>query len=229
MTQNFSMAKIYKITNDYNDDVYIGSTCNTLGRRFTAHKNVLNRDIYKNRPLYKLMNEIGFERFRIEKVLDYPCEDKYQLRQKEGEYIRKIGTLNVAIAGRTHKQWNEENIEKKKEYNKLYEENNKEKRKEQKKINEKSDKTKEYRAKYKENNKEKYDIYFAEYRKTHKEKQKAYYENNKEILLEKQKQYGKEKIKCACGCVYTKSNTRHTKTKKHIDILNKNNLININE
>ncbi len=46
------------------------------------------------------MNNIGIERLRIELICEYPCEDTYQLRQKEGEYIRNLGTLNCYIAGR---------------------------------------------------------------------------------------------------------------------------------
>ncbi len=42
MSQDFSKGKIYKITNDYNDDVYVGSTCNTLVKLFSAHKNNKN-------------------------------------------------------------------------------------------------------------------------------------------------------------------------------------------
>ena len=30
------------------------------------------------------MNEIGFERFRIELIENYPSQDKYQLIQREG-------------------------------------------------------------------------------------------------------------------------------------------------
>ena len=32
------------------------------------------------------------------------CEDIYQLRQKEEEYIRQKGTLNTKIAGKTMKE-----------------------------------------------------------------------------------------------------------------------------
>ena len=99
MKVDYSQAKIYKITNDYNDQVYIGSTCDTLVKRFSYHKKDRTRNRNINRPLYQLMNEIGFERFRIQLICDFPCEDKYELKQKEGEYIRTIGTLNVYIAG----------------------------------------------------------------------------------------------------------------------------------
>ena len=93
----------YKITNDYNDDIYIGSTCNTLIKRFSQHKADPIRIGKTDYQLYALMNEIGFERFRIELVFDYPCEDKYQLCQKKSEYIRLYEkTLN--LHGEDHKE-----------------------------------------------------------------------------------------------------------------------------
>ena len=88
MSQNFTKSKIYQITNDYNDEVYIGSTCNKLTKRFSQHRNNSKHPNKKDRPLYALMNEIGENRFRIQLICDYPCEDKYQLKQKEGEYIK---------------------------------------------------------------------------------------------------------------------------------------------
>ncbi len=63
MSQNFSKAKIYKLANDFIDDVYVGSTCNTLIKRFSCHK---CRSIKNpSTKLHNLMNEIGCERFRI--------------------------------------------------------------------------------------------------------------------------------------------------------------------
>ena len=98
---DFTKGKIYKITNDFNDDIYVGSTCNILTKRFSHHKAIISTE--QQRPLYKLMAEIGFERFRIELIENYPCKDKYELRQREGHYIREMGTLNICIAGRTKK------------------------------------------------------------------------------------------------------------------------------
>ena len=88
MKSDFQKAKIYKITNDFNDHVFIGSTCDTLPKKLSKHK---SDSQCKNKPLYKLMNEIGFERFRIQLICDFPCEDKYQLSQKTSEYIRLYG------------------------------------------------------------------------------------------------------------------------------------------
>ena len=108
MSQDFSKGKIYKITNDFNDDVYIGSTCDTLVKRFSSHKSQINSSDKKNRPLYELMREIGTDRFRIELIEDYSCEDKYKLRQREGYFIRELGSLNKRIECRTKQERYEE-------------------------------------------------------------------------------------------------------------------------
>ena len=129
MSQDFNKGKIYKITNDYNDEVYVGSTCDTLIRRFSYHKRDLKTQQCKNRKIYKLMNEIGFERFRIELIEDYPCQDKYQLIQREGHFIREFGTLNKKIEGRTKQEYDtkryEDNKDKISEQCKKYRETNK--------------------------------------------------------------------------------------------------------
>ena len=87
MKVDYSKGKIYKITNDYNNDIYVGSTCDLLTKRFSYHKNDYRKERCQNMPIYKLMNEIGFERFRIELIEDYPCQDAYQLRQREGHFM----------------------------------------------------------------------------------------------------------------------------------------------
>ena len=69
MSQDFSKAKIYKITNDYNNDVYVGSTCDLLTKRFSGHKSNLLTEEKKDRPLYKLMNKIGLELSQLKIIL----------------------------------------------------------------------------------------------------------------------------------------------------------------
>ncbi len=125
MSQDFSKAKIYKITNDFNNDIYIGSTCDTLIKRFSHHKNNSKIECNKNLLLYRLTNEIGFDRFRIDLIEDYPCEDKQALRLREGYWIRQIGTLNKLIAGRTKQEYCEDNKNKKAIYDKEHYEDNK--------------------------------------------------------------------------------------------------------
>jgi hypothetical protein len=117
---DYSKGIIYKITNDYNNDIYIGSTCDTLGRRYARHKTdfINNSNNCKARKLYKLMDEIGFERFLIKKICDYPCENLFELKHGEGKYICEMGTLNMRIAGRTQKEYQQTTEYKK--YHKQY-------------------------------------------------------------------------------------------------------------
>ncbi len=142
---DYQKAKIYKITNDYNDDVYIGHTCDTLIKRFSYHKTHSKQERYMKRPLYKLINNIGFERFRIELICNYPCEDKYMLTQKEGEYIRMLGTLNKDVAGRTRQEYVNDNKDKIKAKRTEYYDNNR---------NEIIEKAKEYQKHNKERKQE---------------------------------------------------------------------------
>eukprot|EP00438_Fugacium_kawagutii_P018336 Skav212485 [mRNA] locus=scaffold385:584863:585342:- [translate_table: standard] len=116
---DYSKAKIYQVLNDVDDDVYIGATCQSLSMRMAGHrrtKNLTGKN--KNMKLYQKMRELGEEHFYIELVEETPCENKEQLRAIEGEYIRSIGTLNHNVAGRTMKQYTEDNKEKKAEYDK---------------------------------------------------------------------------------------------------------------
>ena len=69
--------------------------------------------------LYSKVNEIGIEYFYIELIEDCPCETLEQLRKREGHYIRKMGTLNHKIAGRTGKEWEQDNKDKRKEYREI--------------------------------------------------------------------------------------------------------------
>ena len=171
MSQDFTKAKIYKITNDYNDEVYIGSTCNKLNKRFSQHRNNCKHEDKKNRPLYTLMNEIGDTRFRIQLICDYPCEDKYQLKQKEGEYIRNLGTLNKQIAGRTNQQYQQEH----KEY---YQE-----------VKKKS------AEKHKEENIIRKQLFYQNNKERILQKQKELYEKNKNAINAKRKElYAQKKL-----------------------------------
>jgi hypothetical protein len=207
MSQDLSKGKIYKITNDRNDDVYIGSTCDTLVKRFSYHKrgrNSLKRD---NHPLYSLMKEIGTERFAIYLVESYPCENKYELGQREGFWIRQIGTLNKRIEGRTSKEYYEDNKEKRLEQQKEYYRNN-------------TEKIKLYQQQYKEEN-------LWEIKCKSRECGKTNYINNKEKINEKHrlhyldnKEKLSQKIVCDCGCEVSKyCLVRHKKTKKHIELM----------
>ena len=150
MSQNFTNCKMYKISNDYNDDIYVGSTCDTLIKRFSYHKRGRNSVKWDNHPLFTLMREIGTERFAIYLIEDYSCNNKYELGQREGYWIRQIGTLNKRIEGRTSKEYYQDNMENRKEHQKQY-------------YIENAEKVKEYQKQYKTENTEKVKEYQKQY------------------------------------------------------------------
>ena len=114
----YTNGKIYQILNNVNDEVYVGSTTQPLGKRLYKHQHgSKNRDNLIN----KLIREIGEDSIYIELIETYPCNSKEEL------YAR--GTLNKKIEGRTSKEWFEGN----KDILKQYRENNKEHIKEVKK------------------------------------------------------------------------------------------------
>jgi hypothetical protein len=189
---DYSQGKIYTIRCTINPEyIYVGSTILTLEKRLQYHKSKCK--IQKTRKLYKKINEEfsgEWCEWYIELYENYPCNNKEELRLKEGEIIRLIGTLNRVIAGRTHKKYREDNKEEIKNMLKKYREKN-------------IDYFKEYRKKRYENNKEQF-----------KMEQRKQYENNKEIINEKRKQ----KTICDCGCEIRKDDLkRHQKTQTHIN------------
>jgi hypothetical protein len=122
---DYKNGKIYKIWSPQGDDIYIGSTIQPLYARLYAHKEKMNT--CNSKILFEKYDDV-----RIELLECCPCDNKEQLNKKEGEYIRKLDCVNRRIAGRTIKEWHEDNKEHKKQ-TKEYRKNNKEKIKEWKK------------------------------------------------------------------------------------------------
>jgi hypothetical protein len=174
---NYQNSKIYKIVSPSNPDlVYYGSTTQKLSVRMAEHR--------RNTTASKEI--LCFDDAIILLVENYPCFNKEELHKKEGEYILNNNCVNKYVAGRSMKQYREDNKEHIKEYNKKYKEENKEMIKEYREEN--KDKAKEYR----EENKDKAKEYHKKYYEDNKDKYKKYYEDNKEILKERRKKYYEE-------------------------------------
>ena len=209
---NYQNGKIYSIRSHLTDDVYIGSTIETLANRLSGHKRYYKQWLNKKTNYttsYKIIDKDP-ENCYIELVENYPCNNKNELCRREGEIIRNTTCVNKCIAGRTQKEWENDNKDKNKEHRKQYREENKEK------ISEKQ-------KKYNEEHKETIAEYKKQYREIHKaeisEKEKQYRDNNKQQILEKANQ----KYTCECGGKYTKANKLlHKKTKKHQSFVNSN-------
>jgi len=192
--ERYKRGQIYTIRN-INDDtmIYVGSTIDNLPRRFYKHKLACKNS--ENISLYNYITDNDWTNWYIELYEVYPCNNRYELDRKEGQIIREIGTINKCIAGRTKKEYREDNKDVLLENKKKYYEGNKEILLENAKN-------------YYDDNKQKIN-----------ERTKIYYQNNKEILLEK----FKEKVCCdICGAFLTKPYLkRHQKSKKCLVVANK--------
>lgn len=191
MPVNYQLGKIYKMESP-SGLIYIGSTCEpTLARRLAGHK----RD-YKSWKNGKFSYVTSFKLFeededntQIYLIKKFPCDNKDELHAEEGKTIKEHNCVNKNIAGRTKKEWADDNQEKIKEYQKEYYEKNKDTILEADKVHYQENKTKILEA------------------------VKQYREKN----LEKIKIYMTKKHDCQCGGNYTTSHkAEHFKSKKHI-------------
>jgi len=127
---DYSKGVIYTIRCLNDPNVYVGSTIQPLAVRMGGHRKdyVKNECLGKNKLIVK-----DIEDWKIELYEVYPCLNKQELYRREGEVIRQLGTLNKCIAGRTQKEYRNDNIEKIKENEKQYYIKNADKIKEDKK------------------------------------------------------------------------------------------------
>jgi len=177
---DYKNGKIYTIRckND-NTLIYVGSTVQPLFKRWYKHKTRANNEKYNNIKLYQKIRETNIDDWYIELYENCPCENKEQLNKREGEVIREISTINKYIAGRTKKEYYEDNKGKIVEQRKKKYEANK-------------DKIKESSKQFYETNKDKVKEYMKQYRKVNGDKIKEYMnqynEANKELISQKRKQ-----------------------------------------
>ena len=149
----YEFGVIYKITNSKNNEVYVGSTTMDIELRFVKHKCDAKTRPYVSK-FYTFMNEEGVDNFDVEIVEEFPCESRKELEKREGEWIRKIGTLNQQIAGRTSQEYRKEFAE----YLKVFAIENKKKWKAENRehyLEKERGYKKTYREKYKEQLQEK--------------------------------------------------------------------------
>ena len=112
MSDKYKNGKIYTIRCKNDDSlIYVGSTVQPLFKRWFEHKSKANNKKYEtyNKLLYQKIRETNIEDWYIELYEEFSCENKEQLNKREGQIIREIGTLNKQIAGRTSKEYIEDN------------------------------------------------------------------------------------------------------------------------
>ena len=131
---NYNQAKIYKIWSPSTGLTYIGSTCSTLSKRISQHKD--NKTCYEagKRSYVTSFKVLDQPDARIDLIEYFPCNNKIELNRREGEIIVQTQCINKQIAGQTKKeynsQWYIDNKEKKNEKSRKWKENNPERVKE---------------------------------------------------------------------------------------------------
>jgi len=217
----------YKIIN-VNCDVklcYVGSTVNMKERRRSHKKNCNNPNMQSyNLKVYKTIREHGgWDEF---KIIEIGYAEQLTLTEAHVIEEKYRVELCAELNDRRCHLTEEELAEKKKVYNQV----NKEAVAQQRKV-------------YRQNNKEAIAEYQKVYQQINKEgiaeNQKVYRQNNKEAIIEKKKVYEQinkdkikthlsEKITCECGSVICRAVlSKHRKTKKHIDLMNNKNNIEV--
>lgn len=78
---DYQKGKIYKITNDVNDIVYIGSTVQRLSKRMNQHRECGKKT--SKTPFQNAMTEIGIEHFEMKLVRKFPCQTREELEAEE--------------------------------------------------------------------------------------------------------------------------------------------------
>ena len=205
-------GKIYTIRSYETDKYYIGSTCSKLHNRLCDHRYKFNQfQKGKGKKYISSFNIIKYDDNYIELLECFKCDFKKELTKREGELIRKYKNelVNIRIEGRDKKEYYDDNIEKIKEQKKKYRKENKDKIKEQKKQ-------------YRKENKDKIKLIDQQYYKNNTDKVKKQKKEYRKNNIEKIKEYRRLKYICSCGSEVTQNNkSRHMKSKKHIDLMNK--------
>jgi len=82
---DYTQGKIYKIIDETNGDVYIGSTTNSLKKRWNHHH------------IFKYYNKLKCN-CKIILIEDYPCSSKRELEEREQYYIDNTDCINKTDA-----------------------------------------------------------------------------------------------------------------------------------
>jgi hypothetical protein len=124
----YENGKIYVIKSKQTDDVYIGSTIRTLKIRLSKHKNDYKRYMRGKTNYISSFEILKYADCYIELICKYPTNSKKELEIKEGLIIKNTpNCCNERIAGRTPKEYYNDNKETIDKYNKKWRLDNDEK------------------------------------------------------------------------------------------------------
>ena len=196
---DYSNSRIYKIVDNTNGNIYIGSTTQTLSRRLAKHTSDYGSYLNDKCRFMTSFNIIQNGNYEIILIENVNCETKEQLYARERFHIENNICVNKVIPMRIEG-----------ESKKIYYKNNK------KEI---LTKQKHYYEANKEHISEREKNKYEINKEKIKERVNLYRENNKETITEKKA----TKYMCKCGKEYTNCHkSRHEKTQFHQKFLNEN-------
>ena len=100
MPVHYEDGKIYTIVNDFNDEIYVGSTAQPyLCSRMSSHRQ--SSRYGKTSPLYAAMRLHGADHFRIVLHHAFPCASKDELGAEENKVIDAFIAAGKTIYNRT--------------------------------------------------------------------------------------------------------------------------------
>jgi GIY-YIG catalytic domain len=107
---DYKKAKIYKIVDNTNNNIYIGSTTQELSKRLGVHRSYYrgwkNNKIKYTGTSSKILENDNYQIVLIESVV---CNNKEQLLQRERHYIDTLDCVNKVIPLRTKKEYRKAN------------------------------------------------------------------------------------------------------------------------
>jgi hypothetical protein len=117
--EKLKVGKIYKIIDNTNGNIYIGSTTQQLNKRLNHHKSNYNRYLngkYEHTTSFEIIKNNDY---RIELIKFVIYKDRIELHQRERYYIENNICVNKCIPSRTDKEYYNDNNEYYKNYNKI--------------------------------------------------------------------------------------------------------------
>ena len=177
----YQNGKIYKIVGQ-TDDIYIGSTIQKLSDRFDIHKSHYRTHKagkhIRGTSAFELFEKYGIDQCRIELIEEYPCNSKKELERREGEIIKSTKCINKVVAGRTGKEYRQDNSEILKEKVKKFYDNNRE---------EQIKRAQEYYIENADKVKERAKVYAQENQEHIRERKKKWREENADLVREQKR------------------------------------------
>jgi hypothetical protein len=118
---NYSLGKIYKIVDNTNNNIYIGSTCEpTLARRLASHRTNYNNYLKEKNNFTTSFDIIKNNNYEIILIENYPCANKDELHSRERFHIESNVCINKVIPKRTRKEYNQDKKDEIHDYNVKY-------------------------------------------------------------------------------------------------------------